>query len=83
MKSLRVRLTALEVAARRALEDRQLDLWVGAMSGDPVATAEFEKLRGAVTGRLHELYDAIRQPLEAAGEWPHRGREEDQERPNA
>ena len=65
MKSLRGRLAALEAAAGRSSEDRKLDLWVGAMSGDPIATAEFEALRGAVTGRLHELYDALRQPLEA------------------
>ena len=83
MKSLSRRVAALEAAARRSSEDKKLDLWVGAMRGDPVATAEFEKFRGVISGRLHELYDAIRQSLEAAGEWPYRVREEDEKRPIA
>lgn len=34
MKSLRARIAALESAARGSLEDRKLDLFVEAMSGD-------------------------------------------------
>ncbi len=82
MKSLRARVEALESSARQALGDRALDLFVDATSADPAKTAAFEELRGAVTGRLHELYDAIRQPLEAVDEWPPRVTTEDDERPN-
>jgi hypothetical protein len=83
MASLRGRLAALEVAARRALDDRKLDLFLGALEGDPVLTAQFEELRGVVTGRLHELYDAIRQPLESEGEWPSTVSEIVEKRPDA
>ena len=82
MKSLCRRIAALEAAARRGLEDKQLDLFVGALQGDPIATAQFEQLRGSVRGRLHELYDAIRIPLEAEGEWPGGVREIDEQRPD-
>jgi hypothetical protein len=82
LKSLYRRVAALEGAARRGLEDKQLDLFVAALAGDPIATAQFEQLRGAVRGRLHELYDAIRIPLEAEGEWPSRVKEIDEQRPD-
>ena len=82
MKSLCRRVAALEAAARRGLQDKQLDLFLGALEGDPIATAQFEELRGAVRGRLHELLDAIRIPLETAGEWPGGVREIDEQRPD-
>jgi len=81
MRSLRARLEALEAAAKRGSGNRQLDLFIAALSADPAATVEFENLRGRVTGKLHELLDAIRIPLEAEGEWPARVRQIDIQRP--
>jgi len=81
MKSIRGRLAALEAAASRGLENRQLGLFCGAMAGDPLAVTEFEKLRGAVTGRLHELYDAIWQPVEGQRQSSSKPSPLDRERP--
>lgn len=82
MKSLRRRVEALEVAAGRGLADKQLDLFLGALEGDPIATTQFEELRGTVRGKLHELLDAIRIPLQNEGEWPYRLSGIDEQRPD-
>ena len=66
MKSLRARLEALELASRLVSGSEQLNLLFAAMGGDRAAAAQFEQLRsrGALAGRLGELYDALTYPFD-------------------
>ena len=66
MKSLRSRLEALEHAARFVSDTRQLDILIAALDGDAAAATNLEQLRsrGALAGRLGEVFDALHGPFE-------------------
>ena len=68
LRRLQADIDALEVRVDDAVKPDSIDLLVRGMAGDEAAADELRVLGAAgKVGRMHEMLDAVLEPLEAAG----------------